>query len=282
MRLPNRSLLATILLAASVTASAKGDLTSTFEDINPGANTQNTNAGGGTDGFFTSGGNSFSNDYAVDPTYGPFWSGWAISSVTNHDRPSGFMNQYASVVGGGSGGSATFAVAFENPDPNNPLIADSSFVNLAAGANLVSIDVTNTAYAYSIMKFGDPNFFARQFRDGDYFRLTITGYDSLGGQGTSVGAVDVYLADFRGGLSFILDTWKTVNLTSLAGAESLRFSLVSTDYDPTNPSFGFNTPAYFAADNLILSTAIPEPSSLALVAIGVIGIAVARRRSAKA
>jgi hypothetical protein len=257
-------------------------MTSTFEDINPGANTQNNNAGGGTDGFFTSGGNSFNNNYAVDPTYGPFWSGWAISSVTNHDTPSGFMNQYASIVGGGSGGSATFAVAFENPDPNSPLIADSSFVNLAAGANLVSVDVTNTAYAYSIMKFGDPNFFARQFRAGDYFRLTITGYDSLGGQGNSVGDVDVYLADYRDGKTSILNTWKTIDLTGLAGSESLRFSLVSTDFDPTNPSFGFNTPASFAIDNLIMSTAVPEPSSLALVAIGVIGMVAVGRRGAKA
>ena len=43
-------------------------------------------------------------------------------------------------------------------------------------------------------------------------------------------------------------------------ATSLGFGLQSSDNDPT---FGMNTPAYFAADNLRLN-AVPEPSTLVL------------------
>jgi hypothetical protein len=268
MNMPARLAFALLLLTP---LGALGDQIANFENLYPGTNGFSINAGGGS---FVSGGAAFNNDYGVDPTYGPYWSNWAISSVTNHNTPSGFENQYASVVGGGS---PTFAVAFEYATGSDPLIADSAYIDIAPGLQAKSIDVTNTAYTYSLMKIGDPNNYARKFTDGDYYRLTITGYDSTGGVGNSVGALDVFLADYRYGASTVLDYWKTIDLTSLVGAKSLRFGLYSTDLN-ANPDFGFNTPAYFAADNLVM-TAVPEPSSLALLALGAIGlVAIGRRR----
>lgn len=272
MNMPARLAFALVLLAP---LGALGDMIADFENLNPGSDSFAINAGAG--GSFLSGGASFNNDYGVDPTYGPYWSNWAISSVTNHNIPSGFDNQYASVVGGGSQGSQTFAVAFEYATGSDPYIADSAYIDIAPGLQAKSIDVTNTAYTYSLMKFDDPNKYAHKFTSGDYYRLTITGYDSTGGVGNSVGALDVYLADFRNGESTVLDYWKTVDLTSLVGAKSLRFGLYSTDLN-SDPVFGFNTPAYFAADNLVMVFAVPEPASLALLALGAVGLAAIGRR----
>jgi hypothetical protein len=76
--------------------------------------------------------------------------------------------------------------------------------------------------------------------------------------------VDVYLADYRAAddaSDFVLDTWGTIDLTPLAGARKLSFALESSDSGP----FGSNTPAYFAADNLVFNV-VPEPSTLGLLA----------------
>ncbi|MFO0958794.1 MAG: DUF4465 domain-containing protein [Isosphaeraceae bacterium] len=105
----------------------------------------------------------------------------------------------------------------------------------------------------------------------------MRGYNALG---TLVGTVEFYLADYRGANPadwYVVNTWQTVNLASLAGATTLRFGITSSQNDPT---YGVNTPAYFAADNFTFVTAVPEPASLALMAAGlaaVVAIGRARR-----
>ena len=96
------------------------------------------------------------------------------------------------------------------------------------------------------------------------------------GTGTQVGDVPFYLADYRGSTLLLVSNWTTVSLTSLAGATSLAFSLTSTDVG----EFGTNTPAYFAVDNIVGTTAVPEPSSVVLCVIGVgsAGLYYLRRR----
>ena len=159
----------------------------------------------------------------------------------------------------------------DNVDPFHP---NGSFINLAAGASPVSIQITNTTYAYSSMLNGDS--FAKKFGRGGLFSLlTITGYDSPGGGGKSVGEVDFYLANFLGNNAYIVNTWQTVDLSSLVGAQSLVFGLESTD---NNALFGMNTPAYFAVDNFT-AAAVPEPSTALLCVIG-IGLARTFRRRA--
>jgi hypothetical protein len=69
-----------------------------------------------------------------------------------------------------------------------------------------------------------------------------------------------------GSNSYIIDTWQTLDLSSLAGSQSLVFGLQSSDNDPV---YGMNTPAYFAVDNLVLST--PEPTGVVLLALGFVG-----------
>jgi hypothetical protein len=255
-------------LALMLTSIAQAGYVSTFEDQGLPPNSFSNNAPGGV---FVSGGNRFNNNHGF--VFGfEVWSGWAISSMTDTTTP-GFANQYSAITGTGADGSPTYGVAytFGHPGTTNPFRPDSSFVDLAPGTSPVSIQVTNTTYAVLSMRNGDD--FAHKFGDGDFFLLTITGYDSLGGTGGTVGEVNFYLANFLQGNAYIVDTWQTVDLTSLNGAKSLRFALQSSD---NHPQFGMNTPAYFAADNLTVAT--PEPSSLALVGVGIVGLGLTRLR----
>ena len=242
---------------------------STFEDQGLPANSFNNNAG--ASGQFVSGGNAFLNSY--DSSFGGIWSGFAVSSTTD-TTTAGYTNQYSAIAGSGANGSQTYGVGFTfggNVDPFHP---DGSVVNLAAGQAPYSVQVTNTTYDYLSMLNGDS--FAKKFGAGDFLMLTIAGYDSSGGVGNKVGEVDFYLANFLGSDSskyYIVNTWQTVDLGSLAGSSSLRFGLESSDNDP---NVGMNTPAYFALDNLTTGTGtaavVPEPASLVLLATGLIGL----------
>jgi hypothetical protein len=165
--------------------------------------------------------------------------------------------------GGGAAGSANYAIA------NNFSPGDAT-ITLPAGTRPLSMQVTNNTYAALAIKYGDS--FSRAFAGpatspvagGDYFLLTITGLDSGGAQ---TGSVPFYLADYRelgGAPDSIISQWTNVDLSSLApSTRSLMFSLTSTD----NGSFGMNTPAYFAMDNLVV-TPTPEPALPAVIAGG--------------
>ena len=80
--------------------------------------------------------------------------------------------------------------------------------------------------------------------DEDFFKLTVTGLDNNG--------VEIEVADFRFANSeddYILEDWVEVDLTPLADAASLEFTLDSSDVGES----GINTPTYFAVDNIQLT-----------------------------
>lgn len=225
-------------------------------------------------GGFTSSGVFFSNSY--DSTYAS-WSGWAYSNVDDPTRtgPSPYTgdynHQFAAVTGTAPGGSGNYAI--EN--------GTGGLINLPAGTSPVSFEVTNTTYSYLAMTLGDS--FATKFTTGDYFELKIFGYSGLNGTGNQVGEVDFDLANYTSANSLPVDVWTLVDLTRLAGSQSLTFDYASSDVG----QFGINTPEYFAMDDLTLTTAsVPEPSSaiLALAGLAITGLALtfvqARRRAA--
>ena len=100
---------------------------------------------------------------------------------------------------------------------------------------------TNTTYAALSMLDGDQ--FAKKFGPSDWFLLTITGEDA---SNNPLGSVNFYLA--RNGS--IVNTWQSVDLSSLSAAKTLEFNLTSSD----TGLYGMNTPAYFAMDDLALSS----------------------------
>lgn len=216
----------------------------------------------------------FFNGYT--PGFGS-WNGFSWSKVTNTTTP-GFANQYASFTGGGSdgaGGTITgtnYAVGFGN----------QTFFNLPEAAELQSIDVTNTTYAGISMRDGDS--FAKKFggasgNDEDFFKLTLTGFEDLNLSGSTTGALEIYLADYRfsdNSKDYILDTWNQFDLTDLGSARSVGFSFTTTD----NGDFGANTPLFVAIDNLNYSiNSVPEPA--APLALSIWALALVARRSRK-
>ncbi len=247
-----RCILFTLAMASVMTSAAHANTVITFENFGLPANSYDNNAGSG--GQFVIDGTQFNNSY--DPTYGA-WSGWAISTMTDTTTP-GYTNQYSAITGSGADNSQTYAVAYTFSQTANSFNPAGSYINLAPGTTPVSVQVTNTTYAYLSMLNGDS--FSHKFAAGDFFLLDVQGWTGANGTGKEVGQVDFYFANFLGSNSYIIDTWQTLNLSSLAGTASLQFGLSSSDNDPV---YGMNTPAYFAIDNLTLGTAsVPEPGSL--------------------
>ena len=286
--MPRRSMFLICALILSPLA-AFGDFTTTFENTGLAPNSADNNAGPSNN--FSIDGNNFNNVYDASSASA---YGWAISNQTN-TTDARYTNQYSAITGGGAGGSATYAVGFTyggpatsqiGGDPNSPAYISSNpfhpsdvSINLMAGATPESIQITNTTYSYLSMRNGDLYGFAPAFKQGDYQLLDIRGYDATGHQ---LGDVNFYLADYRSTDPtqwYLVNTWQTVNLTSLAGSSTLQFGIQSSQNDP---KYGVNTPAYFAADNFVFGTtpsvAVPEPTSFVLMATGLVGVAIWGRR----
>jgi hypothetical protein len=249
------SVLGLLALPSAARRTSAGTTTVTFEDQDLPVDSYNN--GSNLAGGFTSGGAFFNNSY--DTTYGS-WSGWSSSTTTDTTTP-GYTNQYSAYPGSGSGGSLTYGVAYVG-SPNAP------YINLPTGESAVSMDLTNTSYAALSMLNGDQ--FAKKFGPDDFFSLTITGYSGPDLSGNTEGIPVTFFLAANGS---IVSTWQAVSLASLAGAESLGFSMNSSDVG----EFGINTPTYFAMDNLLMVT-VPEPSSLVLMTGGLVGLTVVLRK----
>jgi hypothetical protein len=238
-------------------------------------------------GSFTSGGAKFGNVY--DLTFGS-WYGWGYSNTKDVVTPgvvAGLVVNESSaydphhLADGGGDNSANYAVTFSTA-------LGGSAITLPAGTQPVSMRVTNTTYAALIMLNGDPSNFSKKFGDDkatagttetnfpDWFLLKVIGLDAGNQQ---IGSVDFYLADFRFANDvddYVVDVWKSVDLSSLAGATKLNFALSSSDVG----QFGMNTPDYFALDNLELQP-VPEPATIVTAALAAVGwFTFARRRFA--
>ncbi len=193
---------------------------------------------------------------AYDAEFGS-WSGWSISSKTDTLTP-GFLNQYSAASGSGVNGSKTYAISIAF-SPTMMHLDEN-----ARGEMVNGLYLNNSTYARLSMLEGDS--FAKKFGgetgdDPDFFLLTIQKY--LNGE-LSEEKVEFYLADYRfedNSQDFIVSDWTFVDLTSLGPADSLSFSLSSSDVG----QFGMNTPAYFCIDNVSVGemTAASKDSTIA-------------------
>lgn len=182
--------------------------------------------------FFTSGDYAFHSGCMHDWDYW-YWFGYANHTETKYET---LDDQWNNIVGGGYDGSATYGVAFA-AEFNGPCYVDL----LGEPAVVPGFYITNSSYAYTSMANGDG--FAKKFGKGDWFKLTITGFDA---DNNETGSKEYYLADLRDeATAYIINDWRYVDLSGLGKVAKLGFELTSTD----NGSYGMNTPAYFCFDN---------------------------------
>lgn len=189
--------------------------------------------------------NYFSNAFGFD-----YWDNFAYSNTTNTTTP-GEGNQYSAITGIGSRGSANYAVGFDG---------GGSAVLLPAGVSPVSVQLTNTTYTALAVKNGYGVAHAFGGTTGntpDWLLVTISGRDANGQAIPGMPSVPFYLADYRFGdnsQDYVVDTWKNVNLTSLAGARELVFSVTTSDVSIFDGVAYPNTPTYFALDDLSVTS----------------------------
>ena len=187
---------------------------------------------------FESGGFKFENKYGV-ASWGASSNGWSYSNITDVTTV-GSANQYSNITGAGET-SPQYGICNVSDKDRIFKIDETTF-------SPTEVKITNATYTYLSMLNGD--MFATQFGDATN---TSAGVDSLV---LSIYALDVnmqrtdsvnfYLADFTNGNTLLVNTWTTVDLSSLGMVYGLDFGLTSSD----NGTFGMNTPAYFAFDNL--------------------------------
>ncbi|MFM7137200.1 MAG: DUF4465 domain-containing protein [Planctomycetota bacterium] len=249
---------AMVFVMLAVATAARGEVV-TFQDLTvPQAGFFNGDPGNLDPGdevsqSWQSVGVAFSNTYGIDADYAfPYWSGFAYSNVVD-TTTAGFTNQYASYPGGGYQ-STTYAVAY----------ASGATVTLPTAANVAGFRIANTTYAYLAMQVGDQ--FSPALAAGGWFRVTATGHRS----GSPIGSAELYLADLRGGSPpGIVAGWEWFDLSGLGTVDAISFGFSGSDVG----TFGLNTPAYFAMDNLTFA-AVPEPGPWVLLVGGPLAAAV--------
>ena len=184
---------------------------------------------------------SFSSGDCVFPNkwseYGYWESGWAYSNKRDSVTAS-FGNQFSARTGKGYNGSVNYAIGQNG----------SKLKFNGKATQIGGFYVSNSTYATLSMQQGD--LFAKKFggatgSDPDWFKLKIQKY----AEGTlAADSVTFYLADFRfadNTQDYIIKKWEYVDLSSLGNADSLLFTLSSSDVG----NFGMNTPAYFCLDD---------------------------------
>jgi len=181
-------------------------------------------------GAITIGSATFNNLYIEDWDY---WEGFALSNMVDITSP-GWSNQYSAYIANGGNIQNVFALAY--------ISGESSTITFKQKVYLNTVKVTNSTYAYLSMLNG--NEFAKKFEEGDWFKLTIVGFDE---QDQEKGRVEFYLADFRSPNSYIVDNWTKISLNIIKGVSKVVFYLESTD----ESDWGMNTPAYFCMDDLV-------------------------------
>ena len=183
---------------------------------------------------FTSGDFEFATGCMHDWDYW-YWFGYANQTGNTY---ASLDDQWKNVVGGGYDGSKNYGVAYAAAF-NGPCYV--TVENHAGGAVVPGFYITNSAYAYNSMMGGDS--FAKKFGKGDWFKLTITGFDA---NNDTTATKEYYLADLRDpSKAYIINDWRYVDLSDLGKVSRLGFALSSSD----NGEYGMNTPAYFCFDN---------------------------------
>ncbi len=162
-----------------------------------------------------------------------YWEGFSLSNMVDITSP-GWSNQYSAYLVNGGDIFNIYSISYVNDE--------SSTISFKHNVNLISAKITNSTYTYFSILNG--NEYAKKFEEGDWFKLTIVGFDH---QEEEKEREEFYLADFRLPNSYIVDNWTKISLKNIKGVRKIIFYLDSTD----EGDWGMNTPAYFCLDDLV-------------------------------
>ena len=253
---------------------ANAQTVATFDTLTlPGSDTFYLNySASGTDVGFNDGLAHFPCVY--DTSFGGIWSTGFAYSNKNDTVTSGYMNDHAAKTGTGYGGAGKYVVAWcSDPVTYQPKV-NLPLRGIAIGQPVKVFYITNSTYAYNLMRDGDggTGAYGRKFGDTtgtgvttgqgtapDWFKLTVKGY--LGGT-LKTDTVEFYLADFRPAGTTndsIIKGWHWVNLLPLGKVDSLNFKMSSSD----NNAVGMKTPSYFCMDNFTTNESSVEVKDVA-------------------
>ena len=115
---------------------------------------------------------------------------------------------------------------------NTKLEERSCIMDFVYSVKPVKISITNSSYAYWVMKNGSA--FSKPFTDDSYLALDIYGVSNF--KETYFDTVYLY-KDGK-----YIDTWQSIDLTGMGEVNQIYFTMRSSD----SGEWGMNTPAYFA------------------------------------
>lgn len=181
----------------------------------------------------------FSNSYEMTE-WGVMWYGIAVSRCYDTETP-GYTNEFSVACGKAASGN-NFGLGFYSAYDGE---SSCSFQFVNAQEHVVSsIKLCLPTYVYLAIKDGNDGFGAcRKFGEGDWYKAIFTARNA---KGEIVGSKDVYLADYRDGKSFLMDTWQEVDFSDLGPLNQLSITMESTDIG----EFGQNTPTYICLDDI--------------------------------
>jgi hypothetical protein len=270
-------LLVSAVFAFGVSATANAQTTIVdFEDV--GASLASDSAYRGEDlaGGYSSGPIDFPTNYnaTFDSWNGAAYSNrnsWTLGGTSGFEE---FQFGNDTVVasptgasGNGFNGSDTWGVMFG-------FAPNEARFEIEDGFQLQSLQINNTRTTAHVLENG--NSAARPFGVGDSFDVIFNSIrvDVVNGveEVTVLASSDPF--NLANGTSIVRD-WTLVDLvgSGVENASMIGLEFLSTDVG----MFGINTPTYVAIDNLAI-VAVPEPSSLIVLALGLMAVASKRKR----
>ena len=188
---------------------------------------------------------------------GSYWDGFTISNHADNadhgnDGSGGWIeNQWGSMAKGGvNGEGSNFLVGYwgaynDGTATNASETSNFAMFNDGKTYKATGVYINNSPWPYYSIKNGDS--FARQFVQGDYFKIIAKGFAA---DGTTVtGTSEFYLADYRSvnPIQWKLNkNWEWMDLTALGEVSYIQFTMESTD----TGDYGMNTASLFCMDKL--------------------------------
>ena len=180
----------------------------------------------------------------------PYWGGGHVISnyvIEDYETlPDGYYGWYEVQMSnpiGGHNGSKNFAVHNGYADFFNSQIYDASLegFEFADGKERIveCMYVTNTNYVLNSLTFGDG--FNSAATENTYFKIVAYGYNA---NEELVGTSEFTLCNGRN----FVTTWEKWDLSSLGKVAKITFNFSASD--DQSGSYGLNTPAYFAYDDV--------------------------------